>query len=145
MRSEHECFGLKHHFCKTLILPLLDVPQGAVVKCPPMAYFRIKEAAEKVGVQPHVLRFWESQFPTLKPSKTSRGQRLYSIEDIDNFLKIKHLLYNEGYSIPGAKKYLKDEKSKGKASKQLEDAIGKEVLREVADSLRGLQDLLKEF
>jgi len=110
-----------------------------------MAYFRIKEAAEKVGVQPHVLRFWESQFPTLKPSKTSRGQRLYSIEDIDNFLKIKHLLYNEGYSIPGAKKYLKDEKSKGKASKQLEDAIGKEVLREVADSLRGLQDLLKEF
>jgi len=110
-----------------------------------MAYFRIKDAAEKVGVQPHVLRFWESQFPSLKPSKTSRGQRLYSIEDVDNFMKIKHLLYNEGYSIPGAKKYLKEEKSRGKGSKQLEDALGKEVLREVANEIRTLREFVKEF
>lgn len=73
-----------------------------------MAFFRIKEAAEKVGVLPHVLRFWESQFPSLKPPKTTRGQRLYSDEDIEALLKIKYLLYTEGYSISGAKKYLKE-------------------------------------
>jgi DNA-binding transcriptional MerR regulator len=75
-----------------------------------MAFYRIKDAAEKIGVQPHVLRFWESQFPSIKPPKTTRGQRLYSDEDVENFLKIKVLLYNEGFSIPGAKKVLKEQK-----------------------------------
>jgi DNA-binding transcriptional MerR regulator len=74
-----------------------------------MAFYRIKDAAEKIGVPAHVLRFWESQFPGLKPNKTGRGQRLFDDEDVKNFLKIKHLLYVEGYSIPGAKKYLKEE------------------------------------
>ena len=74
-----------------------------------MSFYRIKDAAEKIGVPAHVLRFWESQFPQLKPNKTGRGQRLFDDEDVKNFLKIKHLLYVEGYSIPGAKKYLKEE------------------------------------
>ncbi len=75
-----------------------------------MAFSRIKEAAEKIGVLPHVLRFWENQFPFLKPPKTTRGQRLYSDEDIESFLKIKYLLYTEGYSISGAKKFFKEQK-----------------------------------
>ena len=54
------------------------------------------------------MRFWESQFPQLKPNKTGRGQRLFDDEDVKNFLKVKHLLYVEGYSIPGAKKFLKE-------------------------------------
>ena len=53
-----------------------------------MAFYRIKEAAQRVGVPAHVLRFWESQFPQLKPNKTGRGQRLFDDEDVKNFLKI---------------------------------------------------------
>ncbi len=87
-----------------------------------MAFYRIKEAAQRVGVPAHVLRFWESQFPQLKPNKTGRGQRLFDDEDVKNFLKIKHLLYVDGYSIPGAKKFLKDEAS-GLASEKSSQPI----------------------
>ena len=68
------------------------------------------------------MRFWESQFPQLKPNKTGRGQRLFDDEDVKNFLKIKHLLYVDGYSIPGAKNFLKDE-SNGVASEKSSQPI----------------------
>ena len=111
-----------------------------------MAYHRIKEAAEKIGVMPHVLRFWESQFPSLKPAKTSRGQRLYSDEDVDNFLKIKHLLYNEGYSIPGAKKFLKDQKAGAPSTPAtLSETLEQKILREVYDEIRQLRETVREL
>jgi DNA-binding transcriptional MerR regulator len=106
-----------------------------------MAFYRIKEAAEKVGVLPHVLRFWESQFPALKPPKTSRGQRLYSEEDVENFLKVKHLLYTEGYSIPGAKKVFKEQKQTPKMA----SAIETELCREVVTGLKELREFVKEL
>lgn len=108
-----------------------------------MAFFRIKEAAEKIGVVPHVLRFWESQFPFLKPSKTTRGQRLYSDEDVENFLKIKHLLYNEGYSIPGARKFLKESKNNG--ASVADQSVHEEFCKEVLSDLNSLNESVKEF
>ncbi|MBS1985735.1 MAG: MerR family transcriptional regulator [Bdellovibrionales bacterium] len=110
-----------------------------------MAYFRIKEAADKVGVLPHVLRFWESQFPSLKPSKTSRGQRLYSDEDIDNFVRIRHLLYTEGYSIAGAKKALKEQKQKNVALDPVEATVEREFLKDLVVDIREIRDLVKEI
>jgi DNA-binding transcriptional MerR regulator len=115
-----------------------------------MAFYRIKEAAEKIGVVPHVLRFWESQFPTLKPNKTSRGQRLYSDEDVENFLKIKHLLYNEGYSIPGARKFLKESKSHNKstenpASSAVEQSLREDFCKDLLEELKSLKEAIKEY
>src|SRR5688572_14261092 len=111
-----------------------------------MAFYRIKEAADKIGVVPHVLRFWESQFPFLRPAKTSRGQRLFSDEDLENFLRIKHLLYNDGYSIAGARKVLKESKSKNSPkSENVSESLRDEILGEVVSELRTLQDALKEF
>ena len=110
-----------------------------------MAFYRIKEAAEKIGVLPHVLRFWESQFPSMKPPKTTRGQRLYSDEDVENFIKIKTLLYSEGYSIPGAKKVLKEQKGLVKSSKSVDEVLEKELAREVLKELKELRDFVKEF
>jgi DNA-binding transcriptional MerR regulator len=115
-----------------------------------MAFYRIKEAAEKIGVVPHVLRFWESQFPSLKPSKTSRGQRLYNEEDLENFLRIKHLLYNEGYSIPGARKVLNELKGKGAGTdatveSNVDGALKDEMCRELLGELQELRDWVKEF
>lgn len=109
-----------------------------------MAYFRIKEAAEKIGVLPHVLRFWESQFPTLKPTKTSRGQRLYADDDVENFIRVRHLLYSEGYSIAGAKKALKEQKRSGGADPS-GSVVEREVLKELAAEIRELRDFAKEI
>jgi len=103
-----------------------------------MAYFRIKDAASKVGVLPHVLRFWENQFPNLKPNKTGKGQRLYSDEDIEKFIQVKHLLYTEGYSIQGAKKALKEQKSSPISQK----AVNKELAHSVLNALEEIKEVV---
>jgi len=109
-----------------------------------MAFYRIKEAAEKIGVPAHVLRFWESQFPQLKPNKTGRGQRLFDDEDVKNFLKIKHLLYVDGYSIPGAKKFLKEEHTGDKAVSTTE--VGhKLLLKDMRNELKSLIQFTREL
>ena len=70
---------------------------------PDKLYFRIGEVARLCAVQAYVLRFWESEFPQLRPSKSGTGQRLYRRRDVEMALKIRHLLYEEGYTIPGAR------------------------------------------
>jgi len=71
---------------------------------PSKLYFTISEVAEVTGVKPHVLRYWESEFPTLRPRKTRSGSRRYRQRDIDEILAIKQLLYEEGFRISGARK-----------------------------------------
>ncbi len=71
---------------------------------PRKLYYSISEVAELTGVKAHVLRYWESEFPTLRPRKTRSGSRRYRQGDIDEVLAIKSLLYDEGYKIAGAKK-----------------------------------------
>ena len=71
-------------------------------------WYRIGEAAELIGEEPHVLRFWESEFRALRPQKSSHGQRVYSRKDIDTALKIKGLLREQRFSIEGAKKRLRE-------------------------------------
>ena len=71
-------------------------------------YFRIGEVAKIVGVKPYVLRYWETEFPILKPGKTPSRHRLYRQRDVETLLDIKRLLYEEGFTIAGAKKRLKD-------------------------------------
>lgn len=71
-------------------------------------YFRIGEVSQLVGVEPHVLRYWETEFPTIRPRKSSSGQRVYSQQDVDKLLRVKELLRNQGFSIAGAKKQLRE-------------------------------------
>jgi len=68
--------------------------------------YRIGEVASLAQIEPHVLRYWESEFPALRPSKASSGQRLYRRTDIATVLSIKRLLYDEGFTIAGARKQL---------------------------------------
>ncbi len=75
---------------------------------PVKLYYRIGEVAEVVGVEPHVLRYWESEFGTIRPQKSPKGQRVYSRRDLEKLLRVKELLYDEGYTIAGAKKRLRD-------------------------------------
>src|SRR5262252_9580758 len=71
-------------------------------------YYRIGEVSEIVGVQPHVLRYWETEFRSIRPQKSSKGQRVYSRRDVERLLKVKDLLKNQGFTIAGAKKKLRD-------------------------------------
>lgn len=76
---------------------------------PDKLYFKIGEVARIVGVKPYVLRYWETEFPQLAPNKSGGGQRLYTKNEIDVILRIKQLLYSEGFTIAGAKKKLETE------------------------------------
>ncbi len=75
---------------------------------PAKLYFRIGEASSVVGVEPHVLRYWETEFRSIRPKKSARGQRVYSRRDVETLLRIKELLYNHGFTIQGAKRRLRE-------------------------------------
>ena len=72
-------------------------------------YYKIGEACKILEIQPYVLRYWETEFPFLSPNKSKSGQRVYSDHEIDVIRRIKELLYEEGYTIAGAKKKLEGE------------------------------------
>jgi DNA-binding transcriptional MerR regulator len=71
-------------------------------------YYRIGEVSEIVGVQPHVLRYWETEFRSIRPQKSSKGQRVYSRRDVEKLLRVKDLLKNQGFTIAGARKQLNE-------------------------------------
>lgn len=102
---------------------------------PDKLYFRIGEVAEIVGVEPHVLRYWETEFRSIRPEKSRKGQRVYSRRDVDTLLKVKELLYGHRYTIAGAKRKLR-----GGGVEPIEDSdpMLKEVnrLRETLTALR---------
>ena len=108
-------------------------------------YYKIGEVAEVAGVKTSVLRFWESEFSFLKPVKSSSGQRLYSKTEVDLVLQVRHLLYDEKFTIEGVKKRIT---TKGKLIKTDDLLVSaaptdySEVLRTVRSELKILRDLL---
>ncbi len=91
-------------------------------------YYRIGEVSRIVGVQPHVLRYWETEFRSIRPQKSSRGQRVYSRRDVERLLEVKDLLRNQGFTIAGARKRL----ARGVGGPVEEGASSEEEAREVA-------------
>jgi DNA-binding transcriptional MerR regulator len=81
-----------------------DAPRELPVKL----YYRIGEVAEIVGVEPHVLRYWETEFRSIRPQKSRKGQRIYSRRDVEKLLKVKDLLYTHGFTIAGARKRMRE-------------------------------------
>jgi len=75
-------------------------------KIPDKLFFKIGEVCEIAGVEPYVLRFWETEFPNLAPAKAKGGHRVYKKKDVEMVLKIKELLYERGFTIAGARKQL---------------------------------------
>jgi DNA-binding transcriptional MerR regulator len=86
--------------------PVYEGASGSVL--PTKLYFRIGEVAGALGVETHVLRYWETEFRSIRPQKSSRGQRVYSRRDVDTLMRIKELLYDRGFTIAGARKQLRD-------------------------------------
>src|SRR5215211_4072239 len=82
-------------------------------RIPEKLFFKIGEVCELIKVQPHVLRYWETEFPMLAPQKNRAGQRVYRRKDVEMVLRIRDLLYEEKFTIAGAKKKLADEQRAG--------------------------------
>ncbi len=100
---------------------------------PSKLFYRIGEVSRITGLEPYVLRYWETEFPQIKPDKGNSKQRLYRKKDLDTILQIKHLLYKEGFTISGARKKLN--------SRGDDDVQG--VLETAKKELRDLLEILK--
>ncbi|MFQ6671909.1 MAG: MerR family transcriptional regulator [Candidatus Tectimicrobiota bacterium] len=120
---------------------------------PDKLFFKIGEVAKITGVKPHVLRYWESEFKLLKPNKSSTGQRVYQKKDVEKVIQIKKLLYDEKYTIAGAKRRLmrgpREEKpAPERDDKQLPLDLDREeliaLLQELRKELRTLVAMLKD-
>lgn len=84
-------------------------------------YYKIGEACKLLDIQPYVLRYWETEFPVLSPSKSKSGQRVYNERDLEMIQRIKELLYDEGYTIAGAKKKLEGEEDSRATDEKAEE------------------------
>jgi DNA-binding transcriptional MerR regulator len=111
---------------------------------PDKLYFKIGEVSELLGVEPYVLRYWESEFPSLSPKKSGTGHRLYRRKDVELLLRIKHLLYEKRFTIEGARQSLHSEvkaPKQPKLAKRVQQELFAEdplpeIRRELADILR---------
>jgi DNA-binding transcriptional MerR regulator len=107
------------------------------IQLPDKIYFRIGEVSDYTGVKPYVLRYWESEFPEIQPIRR-KSQRLYDKEAIFTIMKIKHMLYNQNFTIAGAKKKLRGETNQKRVSTKVN-----ELLREVLNELKSINERLK--
>jgi DNA-binding transcriptional MerR regulator len=113
---------------------------------PDKLYFKIGEVSELLGVEPYVLRYWETEFRTLSPKKSGTGHRLYRRKDVELLLRIKHLLYEKRFTIEGARQSLQAAArvSKPRATERVQQELFTEdplpeIRRELADILQILK------
>lgn len=113
------------------------------LKHPVKLYYRIGEVSDIVGVEPHVLRYWETEFRSIRPQKSRKGQRIYSRRDVEKLVTVKDLLYSHGFTIAGARKKLREGGTEPPAP---EEEQKQETLRSRLLSLRGeVASLLAEL
>src|SRR5579863_8868082 len=114
----------------------------AEVVIPEKLYFRIGEVAELCDLPAYVLRFWETEFPQLKPVKSSTGQRMYRHKDVEAVLRIKKLLYEEGFTIAGARQQLRVEAKTDKKQTPLPFPERASDLKYIRQGLKDILGLL---
>jgi DNA-binding transcriptional MerR regulator len=139
----------------------IDMPSAAAASqtTTEKEFFRIGEVSRLTSLKPFVLRYWETEFPMLEPVKSSSGHRLYRQEDVEMVLRIKRLLYDEGFTIAGARRHLREQN--GAASGESDGTAGsgsgvsaasaegagqllsRKMLLDLRDSLRGFLTLLE--
>ncbi len=113
---------------------------------PDKLYFKIGEVSELLGVEPYVLRYWETEFHVLSPKKSGTGHRLYRRKDVELLLRIKHLLYEKRFTIEGARQSLQAEAKAPKirpAKRAQQELFSDDPLPEIRRELVGILDMLK--
>lgn len=111
---------------------------------PDKLFFRIGEVSTMLGLEPYVLRYWETEFPSLSPKKSGTGHRLYRRKDVELLLRIKHLLYEKRFTIDGARQFLHEEaRSAHKEVKQEQQILFSDPLPEIRRELAEILKLMK--
>jgi DNA-binding transcriptional MerR regulator len=128
---------MAHHLSQRRTLQKPEIPDKL--------YFRIGEVARLCTVEPYVLRFWESEFSQLRPNKSGTGQRLYRKRDVEMALRIKRLLYEEGYTIAGARQFLQAETRSNRASQSELPLEQRQTQERTAARLQKVRKELREI
>lgn len=106
------------------------------------AYYSIGEVCSLTGLKPHVLRYWESQFDALSPSKNSAGNRVFRPKEIELVLLVKRLLYEEKYTIEGANQRIGEMRAGEQLEERRSDVVEPDFVEAIKDDLKELRDLL---
>jgi DNA-binding transcriptional MerR regulator len=106
-------------------------------------YFSISEVAELLQLRPHVLRYWETQFPMLRPRKGRSGSRQYRQREVDLLRRIRELLYEKGFTLKGAKRRLRMEQKKDTEDKQLDLGVENPYAEGLSDIRKELEEIQK--
>jgi DNA-binding transcriptional MerR regulator len=127
---------------------MTDVALQAAPEIPDKLYFKIGEVSELLGVEPYVLRYWETEFSVLSPKKSGTGHRLYRRKDVELLLRIKHLLRDKRFTIEGARQTLQAEAKAPKprvvkARQAQQELFGTDPLPEIRRELADILQLLK--
>jgi DNA-binding transcriptional MerR regulator len=119
-----------------------DEPEAGL---PVKLYYRIGEVSHIVGVEPHVLRYWETEFRSIRPQKSRKGQRIYSRKDVEKLLRVKDLLYTDGFTIAGARKRLRETGLEPVPAEQPTQRGLGDIRGLLVDARRELMELLNEL
>lgn len=119
---------------------LLDRPRERPVA--PKEYYSISEVCDLVGLRPHVLRYWETQFPLLNPSKNRSGNRVYQRKEIKLILFVKELLYEQKYTVEGAKQKLEQLRKGGELQEATKGALDKQMVGLLRREMQYLMEVL---
>lgn len=125
-------------------MDLAEAPPPSARERPvaPKEYYSISEVCDLVGLRPHVLRYWETQFPVLSPSKNRSGNRVYQRKEIKLVLYVKHLLYDEKYTVEGAKQKLEQLRKGGELQTETKKALDKQMVALLRAEMKYLAELL---
>ena len=123
---------------------LLDAPPPRASERPVAAkeYYSISEVCDIVGLRPHVLRYWETQFPVLNPSKNRSGNRVYQRKEIKLILYVKQLLYDEKYTVEGAKQKLEQLRKGGELQEATKGVLDKQMVGSLRREMQYLMEVL---
>lgn len=117
-----------------------------LAQIPDRLYFRIGDVSDIVGVKPYVLRYWETEFPIISPDKSQTGQRVYRKSDVEYLVMVKHLLYEERYSIEGARKRINELRKEGELKTFKQEAVKKQPEEGMAVQRRArIKELVNEI
>jgi DNA-binding transcriptional MerR regulator len=108
----------------------------------PKAYYSIGEVCDLTGLKPHVLRYWETQFEAIHPTKNRAGNRVYRPREVELILLVKHLLYEEKFTIEGARKRLKEMRGEGVLAEERQEVAGPELYQVMKEELHALRRVL---
>jgi len=121
--------------------------ESGAPEIPDKLYFKIGEVSDLLGVEPYVLRYWETEFNALSPKKSGTGHRLYRRKDVELLLRIKHLLYDRKFTIEGARQTLQEEtrgpKARTAKATAQRELFSSDPLPEIRRELAGILEILK--